>query len=201
MSLHNVGAIILAAGRAQRMGGGKLLRSIHDKPMVAHVIDAARTAGIADVRLVIPPNAEALVALGEAAGVNPVIAADAARGMAHSLAAGLRSVPPEWRGAFILLGDMPFVDPALLQQMAARFTEEAIVVPSYQGQRGNPILWSRAHFAALAALSGDVGGRALLAAHAADIVDLPWTDASILTDIDTPEDLAAHTGGHGVPDR
>lgn len=174
------------------MGGAKMLLPIAGKPMVAHAISAARAASLAGPIIVTQPHDTALQAVVSDAKGRCVLSDDYRQGMAHSLVAGLHSVPPDWRGAFIMLGDMPFVSPDLLELMATRLTGDAIVIPTFAGRRGNPVLWGREHFNALAALTGDVGGRVLWEGRHHNIVEEPWLDDTIFCDIDTPEDWATN---------
>ena len=74
--------------------------------------------------------------------------------------------------------------------------EGAILVPTVDGKRGNPVVWSRRYFAALAAVSGDVGGRALIGENAAAVVELP-VGGEALADVDTPDALAAARKTYG----
>ena len=109
-------------------------------------------------------------------------------GQSTSLSAGLLSLPPQTGSAVFLLADQPLVSPGLLRGLveihaAAR---PPIVAPLVRGQRGNPVLFDRSTFPDLLALSGDVGGRALFNRYT--VSWLPWNDASLLLDVDTPED-------------
>jgi molybdenum cofactor cytidylyltransferase len=183
-----VGAVILAAGRSSRMGGEhKLLAEWRGKPLVAHVADAVAAAGLLPPVVVLGARAEEVrAALGgrPATFVEP---ADYAEGLSRSLRAGIAAVPPAWSGAIICLADMPRVTPALLQALAAAPGD--IALPVWGGKRGNPVRWSRRHFARLMALEGDVGGKAVLA-DASVLTEIAAPDDGVLDDIDTPEALA-----------
>jgi molybdenum cofactor cytidylyltransferase len=184
-----VGAVILAAGRSSRMGGEhKLLAEWQGKPLVAHVADAVADAGL-------PPPVVVLGARGDdvraALGDRParyVVADDYAEGLSRSLRAGIAAVPADWSAALICLGDMPRIEPALIQALAAAAADVAL--PVWNGKRGNPIRWGRQHFARLMALEGDVGGKAVLA-DAVTLIEVPATSDAVLDDIDTPAALAA----------
>lgn len=187
-----VGAIILAAGRSSRMGGSnKLLADLGGRPVVAHVRAAIADAGLPPPVVVLGNMAEPVRAALDGPAIFTT-APDFAEGLSRSLRAGIAAVPADWDSAIICLGDMPRIGAALLRTMAAAFRGGSeIVVPSWNGKRGNPVLWSRAHFPALATLSGDVGGKALLAELADHVTELPVDSDGILADIDTPEALAA----------
>lgn len=187
-----VGAIILAAGRSTRMGGEhKLLAEWRGKPLVAHVADAVTAAGLPPPVVVLGARAEDVRA---ALGDRPaqfVIAEDYAEGLSRSLRAGLAAIPPAWSAAIICLADMPRITPALLQKLAAAPGDVAL--PVWAGKRGNPVRWSRQHFARLMTLEGDVGGKAVLA-DAALLTEIAAPDDGVLDDIDTPDALAGLRG-------
>ncbi len=73
--------------------------------------------------------------------------------------------------------------------------EMRISFPVYEGRRGNPVLWGRGFFEALAGLSGDIGGRRILAENPAAVNSISWIDDSIHNDIDTGDDLRRHLRG------
>ena len=66
-----------------------------------------------------------------------------------------------------------------------------MVVPTIEGKRGNPVVWSRRFFPDLMTLEGDVGARHLIGAHADAVAEVPVEDAAALTDVDTPDALMA----------
>ncbi|WP_416908291.1 MAG: nucleotidyltransferase family protein [Polymorphobacter sp.] len=181
----NCGALLLAAGRSTRMGAHKLLEHWQGKPLVVHAADALLNAGL-PLLVVLGHEASAVRSVLARRDVSFVQAADYAKGLAHSLRAGLAAVPDDWDAVLVALGDMPRIEPELLARLAAA---DGVAVPIFDGRRGNPVRWPRAHFPALMALEGDQGARRLLAGQKVTEVIAP-SDA-VLTDIDTPEALAA----------
>jgi len=117
-----------------------------------------------------------------------------AEGMSTSLQAGLAALPAHVDGALICLGDMPLVTAATLDRLIGAFNPlegRAICVPTWNGKRGNPVLWDRRFFGAMAELAGDVGAKHLIGEHADLVAEVAMSDDAVLTDIDTPEALAA----------
>ncbi len=118
--------------------------------------------------------------------------ADYAKGLSTSLRAGVAALPANVAGAVVCLGDMPLVEPAVIDRLIAAFnpTEGRLIcVPTYDGKLGNPVLWGREFFAEICQLSGDRGARSLLDAHSEKLVEIPVADEAVLTDIDTPDVL------------
>ena len=183
------GAIVLAAGQSSRMGADhKLLADWQGRPLIAHVVDAIAKAGLPSPIVVLGARAPEVRAALTGRDVCFVFAVDYALGLAHSLRAGLAAVPETWDAALVCLGDMPRIDAALLRALTA--AAGTVAVPVWSGKRGNPVRWSRQHFAALMALDGDIGGKALLASLAVPPTEVMAADDAALDDIDTPAALA-----------
>ena len=182
-----IAAVILAAGRGERMGGGKLLAEVAGRPMVALAVEAALAAGLDPVVVVTGWQAEAVERVLPAGRVSVVRNPDFAAGMAGSLVRGVAALPADADAAMVMLADMPQVGADHLRRIAGAFTGRGIVVPVSGGRRGNPVLFARSFFAEIAGLSGDRGARSLLAAHAGEIREVA-TDGAVLFDVDTPLD-------------
>jgi molybdenum cofactor cytidylyltransferase len=180
----------MAAGRSSRMGANKLLMDDGGKPIVARVVEHALAADLAEI-IAVTGHQEAEVRTALAGlPVRFVPCPDYADGMSASLRCGLKALPGDVDAVLVLLGDMPRVGTGLLRRMIAAFnpTEgRAIIVPAFQGKRGNPVLWDRRFFAEMMALAGDVGARHLIGEHAELVTEIEAEDAGIFLDIDTPE--------------
>jgi molybdenum cofactor cytidylyltransferase len=190
----SIAGVVLAAGTSSRMGKNKLTLSVGGKPMVTHAVDAALGAGLDPVIVVTGHDAGAVrQALGNRA-VQLVQNDEFAKGLSTSLRAGIRAVPPACEGAVVLLGDMPGITAALVEKVVAAFNpgdDRLICVAAAKGERGHPVLWARQFFPELESLTGDSGGRGLMARYPELICDVEADDGAPLADIDTPEALAA----------
>jgi molybdenum cofactor cytidylyltransferase len=192
-SKSRIAALVLAAGASSRMGGpNKLLTPLGGRPLVCRTVEAALGSRCDQTLVVTGRDALAVESVLEAERVSLVRNPDFATGLASSLRAGLAALPADTQAVLVLLGDMPMVSSAHVDRLIQAFDPErpSILVPTYGGRRGNPVLWPRRYFGELRGLSGDTGGRALLAAYASETVAVPIEDSGILTDIDTPDDLA-----------
>jgi molybdenum cofactor cytidylyltransferase len=189
-----IAAIVLAAGRSTRMGdANKLLLPLHGAPMIARTVDALAASSVADILVVTGYDADAVRRALAGREVTFVHNPDFADGMSTSLKAGLSGAPADADGVLICLGDMPAVTVAAVDMLIAAFnpTEgRAIVVPTYQGKRGNPVLFATAFVDEMRGAEGDAGARALLSQHTDAVYELE-TDAGVLADADTPAAFAA----------
>ena len=178
-----INAILLAAGTSARFGDNKLLRPWRGKPLVCHaagILAKAQHAGLIQRTVAVcGRDAEAVAALLEMPTINNP---DYESGMASSLRRGLQEVGGD-DAVLVMLADMPLVQVEDIAAVTAAFGTADIVVPAYQGKRGNPVLLGRRHFATLSKLQGDIGARALFAEHV--IAEVP-TGSGVLFDIDRP---------------
>jgi len=191
----NISAIVLAAGLSSRMGKIiKLLVDFGGLPMIRHVVQQVLASNVSEVHVVVGHEAEevkaALVDLPITMVDNPLYK----EGLSASLRAGITSLLSGSDATLICLGDMPLVSKTLINSLIDEFDPsqgKSICVPIYEGQRGNPILWSAEFFPEMAGSSGDTGARFLLEHHPQAIIEVPQPYQSALVDIDTHEDFEA----------
>jgi molybdenum cofactor cytidylyltransferase len=188
-----VSAVVLAAGTSTRMGRAKQLLPLGGTTVLAQTIENVRSAGLDEIVLVLGASAEAIrqqlpQVLIE--GLKVVVNHAYGQGMASSLREGLSHVDPQSHAALIILGDQPFIQPQTLQQImdGYRGARAQIVIPSYQGNRGNPVLLDRSVFFEVMALEGDTGCRAIFPNHLSAILKVEVEDPGILLDIDSQDD-------------
>jgi molybdenum cofactor cytidylyltransferase len=188
--------IILAAGASHRFGQNKLLIPLGGHAVLYHALQAALTAPLDPVILVLGYESDkALHALEELRGSpklrvlkNP----HWAQGRAESLKLGLAAVPAHAPGAVVLLGDMPLVTPALIARVVQAFLRaHTLCFPIYRGLPGRPVAIPRELFGEFAQLSGDASGLPILQKHweRAIKLELAPDEEPTQWDIDTPEDL------------
>jgi molybdenum cofactor cytidylyltransferase len=182
--------VMLAAGAARRMGQPKQLLAIDGRPLVRHAVERALAAPIAELIVVTGAAAPAVAAALDGLAVRCVFNPDYAMGQSTSLRVGALAAPAPYDALLLLLGDQPFVDPAVITRLidAWQAGAGAIVAPGYAGQRGTPVLFDRALVPELCAVHGDQGARGIIAADPARVAIVPIDDARAAIDIDTPED-------------
>lgn len=192
---RHVAALVLAAGRSTRMGAvNKMLAEIGGKPLVRIAAEQAAASNAQPIIVVTGHEREKVEAALKDLPVRFVHNPDYAEGLGTSLKAGIAAVPEEADAAIVCLGDMPQVDAMLINRLIAAFDPERgalVVVPSIDGRRGNPVVWSRRFFHDLMAIQGDVGARHLIGNYAEVVVEVPVAGEAALTDVDTPESLLA----------
>ena len=177
------------------MGRNKLVETVRSEPLVKHAVDAAVASRLDPVVVVTGHEPEAIQSALAGAPVTIVHNPEFEDGLSASLRAGVAAVPADCEGAMILLGDMPGISPVLIDRLIAAFDPaggRAICVAVAGDRRGHPVLWARSFFPEIMALEGDTGARQLLQTHAGQLIEIESVDDAPLTDIDTPEALAAY---------
>lgn len=214
-----VAAIVLCAGQSRRMGAtNKLLLPIDNRPLIAHTVDALLSTAVRPIILVTGHDSDAvLTALGDRVhkrGVRVVHNTDYAAGMSTSLRIGLtalaqadaeagRAGTGPCDGALVCLGDMPHVRPAHIEGLLAAFDPadgREVIVPMYEGRRGNPVLWAARFFPEMQLLTGDTGARSLLQRHTDVLCTVPMADDGVTVDVDTPEAFQTLQAARMPPD-
>lgn len=184
-------ALVLAAGASRRFGAQKLLAPVNGEPLVRASVDRITAAGPERTIVVVGHDADAvrhaLAGLPVTFAVNP----DPAQGMSSSLRAGLALVPEDAEAVLVALGDQPITRDEVIPALVARFGGESapIVAPRYRGTQGLPVIFRRATFAELDALTGDHGARGVVARDPARVAYVDF-DFPMPPDVDTPADLA-----------
>lgn len=188
------GLILLAAGASTRMGRPKQLIPVEGRPLLERAVLAGLAVPVWPIVVVLGAHADSL---RPTLARHPVLIAENpawAEGMASSLRAGLATLDafsPRIDFALVALCDQPAFSADTIRRLLATQAEtgRSLVAARYQGHLGAPALFSREHFAALSALTGDEGARKLMTRIPPETiaaVDLP----EFALDLDTPDDVA-----------
>jgi len=194
-----IAALILAAGQSRRMGAtNKLLAEIDGKAMLARVVEAAKASQVEYLLAVTGHEADVVAAALASYDVPTVHNLDFADGLSTSLHAGVDALrntqSGNLDGVIVLLGDMPRIAPGHINRLIAAYNPvegRAICVPTYQGKRGNPVLFGAQFFAEMTKVGGDSGAKHLIGEHEDELVEVPMEDDAIFLDVDTPDALTA----------
>ena len=189
-----IAILILAAGQSRRMGPqNKLLAEIDGKPLLRHTAEQALKSKAAGVFAVTGHEQEKIAPLLKELGITAFHNPDYAEGLSGSLKTGFRALAEKYDGILICLGDMPLITARLFNAMIDAFDVEegrTIVVPTYQGKRGNPVLIASNFEPDIRTITGDIGAKSLIADNEQVVFNIEVGDDSIFTDIDTPDALS-----------
>lgn len=185
-----LGAILMASGAGRRFGGNKLLREVEGVPLYRRAMNALAGAGLDQVA-VCSPYTEILSA-GENYGFLPLFNTGAAEGISASIRLGMTAMEG-MDGVLFAVCDQPFLTTNSMIRLLNTFQESktAICALSWQGQKGNPVVFPADLFGELSALTGDTGGGAVIRRHPDRLVLVEAFSPKELSDVDKPEDLHA----------
>lgn len=186
-----VTGIVLAAGRGRRMGQTKQLLPFQGQTILECVVDNALASKLHRIIVVLGYQADAVEPLMEGRDVTVAVNPSFENGQSSSLKSGLQAVTDEADAVLFLLGDQPLVTTGTINHILSAYgTSPAspIVAPSFEGKRGNPVLFSRETFYRIESLSGDCGARPLFQEYSERILQVPVEDPCIHFDLDTEED-------------
>jgi len=180
--------IILASGFSRRMKTEKLLLAVDGTPLVERVIQAAR-ASLLDEVVFVYQN-EDIKKAGEKYPIKTVYNKRADEGQSASIKIGIEAASSGADGFMFLVGDQPFLNSATINLLIAAFKKEPlnIIVPVYNGRRGNPVIFPSTLKDDLLTLEGDRGGRALIEKMPERVKLVTIEDKRLGIDVDTEED-------------
>ena len=180
--------IILASGFSKRMARDKLLLEVGGLPVIERILRAAKSSLLDDVILVYQ-NAK-VRAIAENYQVRTVYNDSAHEGQSTAVKLGVRESHPDTDAFMFLVGDQPFLDPATINILIDQFTknQQSIIVPVYNGKRGNPVIFPALFKDDLLAIEGDTGGRGIIQRMTDRVKPVPIMDSRAGLDIDTQEE-------------
>lgn len=190
-------AIVLAAGKGERLGTIKPLLLIDNEPALARVIRTVKQTAVKQTIVVLGYAADKIMNTIDLSDCRVVINQQFKTGMSSSLRVGIESLSPRADGFLILLADMPYISSDTIQTVvAAGTTGELIVAPHYHGQRGFPVyLHKSCSKELIATLTGDIGARDFIAKHQEQFLGVEVDDPGTVRDIDRLKTLGEKKRG------
>ena len=187
--------IILAAGNSSRMGkDNKLLRNIGGASLVRNTAVEMLKSDLDSCSIVLGYQSDKVAAVIKDLNINLILNPFWEEGQASSLKAALNTLDSSYSDLLVMLGDLPgvkskHINKIIEEHLLANNRKSKITIPSFNGKKGNPVIWGKSFFPDLSNLEGDVGGRTLFDQHPAAINLLVMEDEAVITDTDTPEDF------------
>ncbi|WP_168198344.1 molybdenum cofactor cytidylyltransferase [Crassaminicella thermophila] len=185
-----VGAVILAAGMSRRMEEGKLLLPFNGHTIIEEVIDNVKKSKVDFIEIVYGHEGEKIKRIANKKEIVSIYNPDYKKGQSTSVKLGMKNMPNRIEGVLFILGDQPFINSFVINRIIDAFYsyKASIVVPLYEGKRGNPVLFHRKWRESIYSLKGDEGARKILLQNPDKIRYVEFDDSSYNLDIDTKED-------------
>jgi molybdenum cofactor cytidylyltransferase len=187
-------AAILAGGESKRMGSPKALIPYQGKTFVEHLIDVTTHPRVGVTRIVVGAHAEEIRARlsSTARAASIVVNSEWQQGQLSSIQAAIRSLPGnETEGMILCPVDHPIISAALVARLIVEFDSggKAVVLPTFHGRRGHPVIFRSTLYEELLAASPAVGARQVVWAHRADVAEVPTEEEGVTLNLNDPETL------------
>jgi molybdenum cofactor cytidylyltransferase len=185
-----ISAILLGAGESKRMGVDKLSLPWGRKTVLEHCVKTLLRSEAQELVVVLGIRNKKVKNLFQGQKVKVIINPYSNRGMSTSIQRGLQAIHPGCHGVLIALGDQPLLKTRTINGLIHAFEERegGIIVPSFRGRRGHPVIFHRRYKKELLDLKGDVGGRSIIERHPKDVRLVPVKSRGVVKDVDTWQD-------------
>ena len=186
-----ISAILLAAGQSKRMDGeNKLTKELRGIPLIKLSVKNILASSIDELIVVLGHQKEIIEKLiDKNEKIKFVFNKDFESGMASSIKTGLDNLSEKTEAFFICLGDMPMVNHDIYNQLIKSKDNKEIIVPTYKGQQGNPVLFDKSMKEKVLDIKGDVGAKKILELNKDKILNLEINDQSITKGFDTQDNF------------
>jgi CTP:molybdopterin cytidylyltransferase MocA len=190
-----IAAIVLTAGKSERMGFPKALLRFEGKTFLERILDAVERSDIGHVVVVVGHHQQEITQALHLQSV--VFNPDYERGMSTSVQAGIRALPPGCSAAGVFLVDHPLIDPDTINRLGRHVAPGRIVVPVHEGRRGHPVFIASDIFHEILELGDDKGLNSVVRRDATRVLEVLVENSGVLRDIDTPEQFEKLLGESG----
>jgi len=191
-----ISAILLGAGESKRMKVNKLTLPWGRETVLEHCFNTLFRSTAQEIIVVLNPRNKGMKRqfekrfAGTTKKVKIAFNPYYERGMSTSIHEGLHVMDPRSEGILISLGDQPFLKTRTINVLLRAFHQGKgeILVPSFRGMKGHPVIFHRKYEKELLKLRGDTGGKPILLKYSKQIKTIPVRSEGVIKDIDTREE-------------
>jgi molybdenum cofactor cytidylyltransferase len=190
-------AVILSGGASSRMGSPKALLPYQGRPFLEHLLKITTRPEIGVRRVVLGADAEPIAKAIHLQAEEIVINHEWEKGQLSSIQAALSSLPAGTDGVLLCLIDHPLISAALVGELIEQFykAKKSIVLPVYEARRGHPVIFSASLYEELLHAPLDTGARAVVWAHANDVLEVRTNEEGCVLNLNDPETMNKAIGG------
>lgn len=182
------------------MGTPKALIPYRGTTFAGHLLEVTRHARVGLTRVVLGAGADEIREKLRLDAASVVLNPDWSKGQLSSIQAAIRSLPEGGTEGLLLCPvDHPIVSAKLVARLIEEFdsTGKSIVLPTYQGRRGHPVIFRAGLYHELLEASIEVGARQVVWAHQADVVEVPTDEEGVVLNLNDPETLKRALANQG----
>ena len=198
-----ISTILLAAGQSLRMNGeNKLLKQINGIPLIKCTVKNILASAVDELIIVLGHEDNLLK---NTIGINKktkfIYNKDFKKGMSSSIKVGLNEISKKSQGFFISLGDMPNINQNIYNKLIKSMSsynkklkpihKKEIIIPTFEGREGNPVLFSKFMKNKIMNLEGDIGAKKIIEQNRAKVLNVPFDNKGIIIDFDTQDHFNA----------
>ena len=186
-----ISAILLAAGQSKRMNGeNKLTKKIQGIPLIKLSFKNILNSNIDEIFIILGYQKEIIQKIiGKNDKIKFVFNENYESGIASSIKMGVSKLSEKTDAFFICLGDMPMVNKNVYNQLIKSKSDKEIIIPTYKGKQGNPILFSKSIKEKIMNIKGDVGAKKILELNKDKILNVEINNQSVKKDFNTKDDF------------
>ena len=176
--------------------GGKQLLPLGNSTILENTIDNVVASAVDETIVVLGHKAAEISSKIAHKPVKIVVNTGYREGMSTSIISGLNRVQAGAEAILLALADQPFISCQTINRLLAEYKshDKGIVIPSYQGKRGHPVIISLSYKNELLLIAGDIGAREIIWRHPHDVFEVEVDAPEIAIDIDTQEEYEAAEG-------
>jgi len=186
-----ISAILLAAGQSKRMTDeNKLTKEIQGIPLIKHSVKNILASSVDELIIVLGYQKEIVEKLiDKHEKIKFVFNKDFKSGMASSIKVGLNHLSKNTEVFFICLGDMPMINSSIYNKLIKSKNQKDILVPTYNKEQGNPVLFSISMKSTIMSVKDDKGAKKILEQNKNKILKVEINDINITNDFNTKSDF------------
>ena len=196
-----ISSILLAAGQSKRMNGeNKLIKEINGVPLINHAIENILGSAVDEIVIIVGFEKEIIEnIIKKNKKIKIIYNKDFKTGISSSIKIGLNNISNKSEDFFISLGDMPNVNQNIYNKLIkAKYKynkklkveyKKEIIIPTYEGKEGNPILFSKFMKEKVMDIEGDFGAKKIIELNKKKVLNIPFKNRGIILDFDRREDF------------
>jgi molybdenum cofactor cytidylyltransferase len=198
-----ISAILLGAGKSKRMGFDKLSLPWGKKTVLERCLETLLRSRVQELVIVLSLRNKGPRNLLRGKNIKIVTNPHPGGGMSTSIRRGLQAIHPRSDGILIALGDQPFLKTRTINVLIRTFAQGKgrIIVPSFRGRRGHPVIFHKRYRKELLNLKGDVGGKSVLERYPKNVIIVPVKSEGVVKDINTWQDYKKSSRRGGRSER